>query len=76
MARETVYRGKMACVFGDGGEQPGDFCEWNATLIKRLSDKADYFDRIELCRLCQEQSTLRALSFVGSMLKADRKQAP
>jgi hypothetical protein len=69
MARETIYRGKRECIFGDGGETPGGFCDWNTSVMRQQSDKVDFFDRIELCRLCTSQSLLRSVSFIGSLMK-------
>ena len=64
------YRGKRNCVFGDGGESAGDWCNWNSEMYKKLqsnsSSMADPYDRLELCKLCVEQNAMKISSNIGS----------
>jgi hypothetical protein len=67
MAANKEYRGKSSCIFGDGGETPSDFCQWNNRMFIKTCG-TDGVDRVELCKLCQSQSLLRSVSFIGSLL--------
>lgn len=70
------YRGQEKCVFGEG-ETVGEWCDWNDGMFMKLNGRPsgvpDQFDRVELCKLCTEQSTLRAVSFIGTCLKQAKR---
>lgn len=71
MVSNREYRGKHSCIFGDGGEVPGDFCQWNNKMAIKINS-TDSFDRIEMCKTCQFQSILRSVSFIGSQISKSR----
>lgn len=75
-ANTRDYRGKAECIFKYGGEVSGDFCQWNNEMIlKNYGGEEDIADRVELCRLCQSQSLLRSVSFIGTIMKDFAKVA-
>jgi hypothetical protein len=67
------YRGEDTCIFNDN-QRVNAFCAWSDSMMKRLQSMAaegeiSALDRIDVCRLCQEQSTLRSVSFLGTLMK-------
>lgn len=75
MASNREYRGKASCIFGDGGETPNDFCEWNNRMFTKTNG-TDGLDKVGLCELCQHQSLLRSVSFIGSILNKQAMARP
>lgn len=52
------FRGKHKCIFKDTPQ----YCEWSDKMVLLL-DSDGPEDRMDLCRLCQSQDTLRTMSF-------------
>jgi hypothetical protein len=70
---DNKFRGKDSCIFSDT-MKAGGFCSWNSSLYARLAQDSNAsdispLDRLDICKLCQEQSTLRSVSFIGTLVK-------
>lgn len=57
-------RNSNGCVYND---YPS-FCEWSQKMADLL-DTEDPLDRVDICRLCQDQDTLKTLSYLAKQLK-------